>query len=66
MYVNDEEILCKLLQDTKSKDISDSECSGDSDMNVKILSTSEYSVSPDDEDRVSDIQNGTQTKFSTE
>jgi hypothetical protein len=45
----------KLLQDYKGNDISESECSGDSDMNVKILSTSEHSICPDDDDNVTDM-----------
>jgi hypothetical protein len=54
MHINDEKVLYKLLKGDKGGNISDSECSGNNDMNVKILSTSEHS--PDNEENVSDMQ----------
>jgi hypothetical protein len=53
MRVSDE-MLCELLQENEYNDISESECSSDSDINVKILSCGEQSVSSDEEGNVSD------------
>jgi hypothetical protein len=44
-------------------DISESECSSESDINVDILSNSKQSVNSDDD--VSGIQSGTRTRLGT-
>jgi hypothetical protein len=48
MHVSDDEVLCELLKKNECSDISESECSSDSDMNVKISSCDEQSISCDD------------------
>jgi hypothetical protein len=50
MLVCDKEMLCELLQDNECSDISKNVSSSDSDMNVKISSTSGQSIISDDED----------------
>lgn len=50
MHMCDKEVLCKLLQDHECSDISESESSSESNMNVKISSTSGQSFISDDED----------------
>jgi hypothetical protein len=59
-----EEVFYVLLQDDEYRDISKSECSSESDMNVDILSSSEQSVNSDDVN-VSGIQSGTWMKLGT-
>lgn len=46
----DKEVLCELLQDNECSDISESESSSESDINVKISSTIGQSFISDDED----------------
>jgi hypothetical protein len=53
MCVSDE-ILYELLQKNEYCDISENEYSSDSEVNVKILSCGEHSVSCDEEEYVSD------------
>jgi hypothetical protein len=45
------------LKENECSDISESECSNDSDMSVKISSCGEQSISCDDEDGVNDNSN---------
>jgi hypothetical protein len=47
MHVSDEELLCELLQKNGCSDMSECECSSDSEMNVKISLCGEQSVSSD-------------------
>jgi hypothetical protein len=47
-------LLCELLQENECSDISESICSNDSEVNVKISSCGEHSVSSDEEEHVSD------------
>jgi hypothetical protein len=50
-----------ILQENECSDISESECSSDSEINVKISSCGEQSVSCDEEENISDnssTQNG--------
>jgi hypothetical protein len=49
MRVSDEEVLCELFQENECSDISESACSSDSEINVKISSCGEQSVSCDEE-----------------
>jgi hypothetical protein len=63
--VSDEKLLYELLQENGCSDMSVSECSSDSEINVKISSCCEQSVSSDEEENVSDnssIQHGIWTK----
>jgi hypothetical protein len=46
--VSDEEVFCELLQENEYSDISENECSSDSEINVKIVSGGEQSVSSDE------------------
>jgi hypothetical protein len=65
MHVSDGELLCELLQENGCSDVSASECSSDSEINVKISSYCEQSVNSDEEENVSDnssIQHGIWTK----
>jgi hypothetical protein len=48
MHMNDE-VLYKLLQENEYSNISESEYSSDSEINVKISSCGEHSVSSDEE-----------------
>jgi hypothetical protein len=54
MHVSDEDVLCELLEENEYSDISESECSSDSDINVKISSCGEQNVISDEEENVSD------------
>jgi hypothetical protein len=56
MHVSDE-VSYELLQENEYRDISESEYSCDSEINVKILSCSEQSISSDEEENVSDNSN---------
>jgi hypothetical protein len=53
MHVRND-VLYELLQKNEYNDISESEYSSDSEINVKILSCGEQSVSSDEEENVSD------------
>jgi hypothetical protein len=46
--------LYELFQESEYSDISEHECSSDSEINVKILSCGEQGVSSDEEQNVSD------------
>jgi hypothetical protein len=48
MHANDE-VLYELLQENEYRDTSESRCSSDSEINVKISSCGEHSVSSDEE-----------------
>jgi hypothetical protein len=52
--VCDEEVFYELLQENEYSDISESEYSSDCEINVKILSGAEQSVSSDGAENVSD------------
>jgi hypothetical protein len=52
MRVSDDEVFCELLQENEYSDISESEYSSDSEINVKILSGGEQSVSSDEAENV--------------
>jgi hypothetical protein len=54
MRVSDEEVFYELLQENEYNDISESDCSSDSEINVKILSGGKQSVSFDEAENVSD------------
>jgi hypothetical protein len=56
MCVRDEEVLYELLQDNEYSDISEGKYSSDSEINVKISSCGEQSVSSDEEGNVSDYR----------
>jgi hypothetical protein len=67
--VSVEEVLYELLQENQCSDISESECSSNSEINVKILSCGEQSVNSDEEENVSDsssMQHGIWTKSGCE
>jgi hypothetical protein len=53
MHVSDE-VFYELLQENEYSGISESEYSSDSEVNVKILSCGEHSVSSDEAENVSD------------
>jgi hypothetical protein len=54
MRVSDEVVLYDMLQENEYSDISESICSSDSEVNVKILSCGEQNISSDEEENVSD------------
>jgi hypothetical protein len=54
MHVSDEELLHELLHKNTYSDISESKYSSDSEINVKISSCGEQSLSSDVEENVSD------------
>jgi hypothetical protein len=54
MHLSDEEEICELLQENGYSDITESKCSSDSEINGKIFSGGEQSVSSDEEESVSD------------
>jgi hypothetical protein len=65
MRVSDEEVICELLQENGCSGITESKYSSDSEINMKISSSGEQSVSPDEEENVSDsssMQHGIWTK----
>jgi hypothetical protein len=69
MYVSDEEVLHKLLQENGYSDITESEYSSESEINAKISSSGEQSVSTDEEEDISDsssMQHGIWAKSGAE
>jgi hypothetical protein len=54
MRVSHEEVFYELFQENEYSDISDSEYCSDSEVNVKILSGGEQTVSSDEAENVSD------------
>jgi hypothetical protein len=67
--VSDEEVLYELLQENEYSDIFESEYNSDSEINEKISSYGEHSVSFDEEENVSDnssMQHGIWAKSGTE
>jgi hypothetical protein len=69
MHVNDEEVLYELLQENEYSDISEIECSSDSEIDGKFLSCGEESVSSDEEENISDsssMQHGIWVKSGAE
>jgi hypothetical protein len=69
MCVSDEKVLYEVLQKNEYSDISESEYSSDSKINVKILSCGEQSVSSVEEENVNDnssMRHGIWAKSGTE
>jgi hypothetical protein len=54
MHVSDKEVFHELLQENEYSDIFESECSSNSERNVKILFCGEQKICSDEEENVSD------------